>query len=112
MRKWPCAFWGDIMPEQLKTLKLLLGLSDSTQDALLTVLLQNAENAVLSYTRRTVLPDALCAQVVQLALVAYNRMGAEGETARSEGGISQSFDDDMPESVRRILNRYIKARVI
>ena len=65
------------MQEQLKTLKLLLGLSDSTQDALLTALLQNAENAVLSYTRRTVLPDALCAQVVQLALVAYNRRSEE-----------------------------------
>ena len=45
-----------------------------------------------------------------LALIAYNRRGTEGEKSRSEGGESYSFDD-APKQIYDILNRYRLARV-
>jgi hypothetical protein len=33
----------------------------------------------------------------------YNRLGSEGEAARSEGGISQTFCTDIPDDIKRQL---------
>ena len=96
----------------LEKLKKLLGISNSAQDELLNVLLEQEQSKVLNYTRRDELPETLQPVVVSLALIAYNRQGAEGENSRSEGGISQSFVGGIPEEIKMQLNRFIKARVV
>ncbi len=81
------------------------------QDAeLLELLLEDAKEYVLSYTNRTVLPEALQKTVRDLAVVALNRLGTEGETARSEGGESYTFAE-APKQIFDVLNRYRLARV-
>ena len=77
------------MADNLRKLKILTGESD---DALLSLLLSDAEEHVLAYTNRTHIIPQLEKPVRDLALIAYNRMGTEGETGRSEGGGSYSFD--------------------
>lgn len=96
----------------LEKLKKLLGISNSAQDELLNVLLEQEQSKVLNYTRRDELPEALHPAVVSLALIAYNRQGTEGESSRSEGGISHSFVGGIPEEIKMQLNRFIKARVV
>lgn len=81
-----------------------------TDEDLLQMLLDDAEADVLSYTNRRTLPDVLRKTVRDLAVIAYNRRGTEGESGRSEGGESYSFED-MPESIKARLNRYRLARV-
>lgn len=98
--------------QMLERLKLLLDITDGKQDALLDVLLANAAEQVLAYTRRTELPAELEGTVVRLALAAYNKMGAEGEQSHSEGGVGRSYEAELTDSIKAVLNRFIRARVM
>lgn len=92
--------------------KALTGISDGSEDALIKVLLADAAEAVCDYIGRDSVPDRLVSVQVQLAVMAYNKRGAEGESSRSEGGISQSFDGLPPEMLRRLKNYPKKVGVI
>ena len=95
------------MPEDVEILKALAGCTDKS---LLEILLEDAKETVLSYTNRKNLIPQLRKPMRDLALIAYNRRGTEGEKSRSEGGESYSFDD-APKQIYDILNRYRLARV-
>lgn len=88
-------------------IKKLTGESDTD---LLELLLEDAKSFVLAYTNRTRMIPELERPVRELAVIALNRMGTEGETSRSGGGISSSFDN-APKQVYDILKRYRLARV-
>ena len=90
----------------LEKLKLL---TDEPNEKLLKTLLEDAEEFVLAYTNRTKIPDALNKTVRDLAVIAYNRLGTEGEASRSESGESYSFDN-APKHIYSIMNRYRLAR--
>lgn len=92
---------------EVEKLKLLTRESDEN---LLSLLLEDAEAFALAYTNRKVLPDTLKKTVRDLAVIALNRMGTEGESSRSEGGESYSFED-APKRIYDVLNRYRLARV-
>ena len=92
---------------EVEKLKKLTGESD---EELLSLLLSDAETFVLSYTNRTRVIPQLEKTVRDLAVIALNRMGTEGETGRSEGGGSYTFND-APKQVYDVLNRYRLARV-
>lgn len=91
----------------VEKLKLLTGESDKE---LLSLLLEEAEEFVLSYTNRTKIISGLQKSVRDLAVIALNRMGTEGESGRSEAGESYSFND-APKHVYDVLDRYRLARV-
>lgn len=90
----------------LETLKIRLGISDEKQDGLLAVLLDSAEDTILDVIGRDELPARLISVQTELAVIAYNRQGAEGETARSEGGISRSFVSDLSPDMQKRLQNY------
>lgn len=91
----------------VEKLKKLTGESD---EDLLSLLLEDAQEFILSYTNRTELLPALQKTVRDLVVIALNRMGTEGESGRSEGGESYSFDN-APKHIYDILNRYRLVRV-
>lgn len=72
--------------------------------------LEGAQTFVLAYTNRKKLIPVLERSVRELALIALNRAGTEGESARTEGGESYTFED-VPKHVYDILNRYRLARI-
>lgn len=74
--------------------------------------LADAENAVCDLTGRDAVPERLLDVQVELALIAYNKRGAEGETARSEGGISRTFQGLPPMMLARLKNYPRKVGVI
>lgn len=92
---------------ELEKLKKLTGEKD---DELLQVLLEDATAWVLAYTNRTRLVSGLDKTVRDLAVIALNRMGTEGEAARTGSGESYTFED-APRQIYDILNRYRLARV-
>ncbi|MCR1986850.1 phage head-tail connector protein [Blautia coccoides] len=92
---------------EIEKLKKLTGESD---EELLFLLLSDAEEYVLSYTNRTVLPDGLKKTVRDLAVIALNRRGTEGENSRSGAGERYSFDN-APKQVYDLMNRYRLARI-
>ena len=86
-------------------LKAVTGIRDDSQDELLTELLAQAEDYILAYTNRDELPESMSAGQVRLALLYFNRLGIEGESAHGEGGVSRSIDD-LPASLVAWLNKY------
>ena len=78
-------------------------LTGETDEGLLELLYDTATAEVLSLTNRTVLNDALTAAAEKWALIAWNRLGIEGESSRSEAGISSSFIE-VPEPIRGIIS--------
>lgn len=92
---------------ELEKLKLITGESDEN---LLSLLLSDATEFVLSYTGRTELPSALNRTARELAVIAYNRMGTEGESSRSGAGESYSFDT-APKQIYDVLDQYRLIRV-
>lgn len=76
---------------ELEKLKLMTGESDET---LLSLLLEDATTDVLIYTRRKKVIPEVSKAIRELALIAYNRRGTEGEASRSQGGVSSSFDNE------------------
>ena len=75
-------------------------------------LLEDAVVIVLNYTNREAMVDELWIYARQLATIAFNVEGNEGEVSRSEGGISQTFIEDIPMSIQRGLNRYRVGKVV
>ncbi len=91
----------------IEKLKKLTGESD---DILLSLLLEEATAFVLSYTGRTKIVTGLEKAVRDLAVIALNRMGTEGEASRSGAGESYSFDN-APKHIYDTLDRYRLARI-
>lgn len=96
--------------EKSKTIEKLTILTKCNDEELLETLLDEAEAFVLAYTNRTKIVTGLEKAVRDLAVIALNRLGTEGENSRSEGGESYSFDN-APRQVYDTMNRYRLARV-
>lgn len=92
---------------EVEKLKKLTGEQD---EELLRLLMEDAEAFVLSYTGRSHLVSGLEKAVRDLAVIALNRRGTEGESGRSEGGESYTFES-APKQVYDVMNRYRIARV-
>ena len=91
----------------LEMLKKITGESD---EELLSLLLTMAEEKVLSLAWRTKMIYPLKPAVREWATVAYNRLGMQGETSRSEGGISSAFAE-IPKEIEETIKRYRLVRV-
>ena len=96
--------------EMLTALKARLpGVTGDGQDALLKALLADAESLIRALTWRESVPPALQSAQVRLAVVMYNRLGAEGEESRTEGDVTRRFSA-LPEDLRREIFAYRTAR--
>lgn len=90
----------------IERLLILLGNPPECDRELVETCLSMAQDAVLDYIQRDELPKAAESVVIKLAVIYYNRLGNEGESSRTEGGISQSFITDIPKDIQRQLWRW------
>ena len=98
-------------PEQVaEVVARVQALTEETNTELITQLVEDAADYACAYTNRETVPAGLLRTIGNLAVIAYNRMGTEGESGRSEAGESYSFET-APESVFSILRKYRLARV-
>ena len=77
---------------------------------MITLLYEDAASDILSWTNRDIVTPSLEPVVRQLVILRYNKVGIEGETNHSEGGISRSFADlpsDLQQSIGQ--HRLLKA---
>lgn len=82
----------------------------SNKENLVDQLVEDATAFAEAYTNRTSVPDGLLTTVGDIAIWKYNRLGTEGESSRSEGGESYTFES-LPQSICGIMNLYRLARV-
>ena len=94
--------WNDV-----SILKKLTGESD---EELLSLLLLMAEERLLELTNRTKMTPRLAGAKRNWAVIAYNRLGMEGEASRSQGGISSSFVE-IPQEITEVIKATRIARV-
>lgn len=90
----------------LDRLLILLGNPPESEMEIAETCLSMAQDAVLDYIQREELPKGAESVVIKLAVIYYNRLGNEGESSRTEGGISQSFITDIPKDIQRQLWRW------
>lgn len=89
--------------------KLKVRLPDANDD-LLNQLLEDTENDILDYTNRNVLLPRMESLQRELVIIYYNRLGSEGESSRSEGGISVSYE--MPEGIKNRLKAFRRLKAV
>lgn len=111
-RWWDWRIRSEIMDEKRDEVISVLAEQLEISPISATVLIEDAIALVLDYTGREAMIDSMWVYARQLATIAYNQQGAEGEASRSEGGVSQSFLTDIPVSIQRGLNRFRKGKVV
>ena len=85
-------------------------LTGETDYELINVVLEDAQEFVLAYTNRRNMIPQLEKPARDLAVIALNRMGTEGENSRSAAGESYSFDA-APKQIYDVLDRYRLVRI-
>lgn len=98
----------DQMAELVSSLTTRLQISDSE---LATDLIKEAIAQVLDYTGQKKLVGNMDIYVKKLAVINYNRLGIEGETQRTEGGVTNYIETGIPKDIRLGLNHYRIAKV-
>ena len=96
------------MTDQEKLAAVVLRLPNA-ESGLLSSLLAEAKAHILSTTGRESIPPQLDWTQIKLAVIAYNRLGIEGQSTYSEGGISLSVDS-IPDAIRAEITPYRLAR--
>jgi len=96
----------------LTQVKLLLGITDTSKDALLTLLIENCSDEAVAYCNLPEYDEKLDRIVVKMVIQTYNRIGSEGVAAQSFSGVSESFIDGYTLDIKTALNRYRKLVLI
>ena len=95
----------------LERLKRRLELVGNDRDELLGDLLEEAEQYILGYTGRRVLPMALEGAVIETAAASFRLLGLEGAASHAEGGVNDVIDR-LPARMRAQLDMFRLGRVL
>lgn len=95
----------------LERLKRRLELTENDRDTLLGDLLEEAEQYILGYTGRRVLPLALEGAVIETAAASFHLLGLEGASSHAEGGVNDVIDR-LPARMKAQLDMYRLGRVL
>lgn len=79
------------MTDLLKALRESLA-GEQISDSLGLSLLKGAEDTLLALTNRSALPNQMQSLLVRLAVIRFNFLGLEGESARREGSFSVNIE--------------------
>ena len=91
----------------LDNVKVLLSLTDdSSQDKLLTVLLNNAVSTIILYLGVEDIPDELTFIAEQMTVIKYRRIGAEGIDTEKIDVLSTKYIADDLKPFISMLDRY------
>ena len=91
----------------LDNIKVLLSLTDdSSQDELLTVLLNNAVSTIILYLGVEDIPDELTFIAEQMAVIKYRRIGAEGIDTEKIDVLSTKYIADDLKPFISMIDRY------
>lgn len=94
----------------LNQIKLLLGLTDTSKDELILILIERAMNELIDYTHSDNLAGA--EQLVNsMVIYNYNRLGTIGITSENYSGVTFQYESDYPESILKQMKARRKLRV-
>ena len=96
----------------MTTLERTAALTPNADSATLEACVQQAEGLFMAECGRSDVPDAAQPVIVRMAQILYGRVGAEGLTAQSFSGQSETFAPDWPDDLRRAIHRYRRAAFV
>lgn len=97
----------------LDSLKIYLGLIDTSQDSLLNLLISMAQDSIKSYCLLDTVPSPdLDNAVIKLAAVYYQKRDANGVSYQMQGARAQNMIDGIPQDIKDLLSSYRKVRSI
>lgn len=68
--------------------------------------LEMAEQIAMSHCNRADIVEGMAPAIRYIATTFYNEEGSEGESSRSGGGVSRSFDEGIPYKAKSMLSSY------
>ena len=96
----------------LEKIKLLLNITDTSKDALLNQLIDNATEFAENYTRNAEALTSLTGTIMQMVVYDYNRIGTEGLTSENYSGVSFGYTAGYSDDIMKQLRRFRKVGVI
>jgi len=97
--------------EKLVLFKARADITDATQNELIGQYIKDAEYFILGVTGQASVPTALEGAQIDIAVGAWGKRGAEGESSHSEGGVSVTYESLSP-ALQALLRSYTLARVV
>jgi len=94
----------------LEILQVLIGRTD--KNTLLNYLISQAQSDFKAYCNRNDVPEGTDEIIIQMVLVKYNRLGAEGLNSESFSGVSNNYIDGYPANITAALNTYRKMKLL
>ena len=85
---------------QIDTLKTLLQIEDTSQDALLTTLIEQCSAEFLSRTHQAEADESV---VTPMVIEKYNKLGNEGVQSIGYSGINESYESDYSEATQKLI---------
>ncbi len=81
---------------------------ETASDEVLSSLLEDAAALIRALTWRNAVPRELEHAQVRLAVIFYNRMGMEGESAHAEGDVKRTVSE-LPDTLRKEIYAFRRA---
>ena len=94
----------------LDIIKELTGRTD--KDTLFNYLISQAQADFKAYCNRDTIPEGTDDIIIQMVLVKWNKLGAEGLASESFSGMNNSYVDGYPANITAALNNYRKLKVL
>ena len=95
----------------LNNIKLLLGLSDTSKDKLLTLLISQVQDEARNYIHDSNL-NGLDSIIVQMVIYKFNHLGNEGLSSENYSGVSFSYTTEYPSSITDGLKKHRRIGVV
>ena len=96
----------------LDNIKLMLGISGTSKDDLINLLISLAQDEIKTYCNIEVIPETLNSTILQIVVIKYNQIGLEGFASQNINGVSQAVLATYPKSIISSLQRYRKVKFI
>lgn len=99
----------------LNKIKLLLGLTNTSKDTLLTELISQCVYEAKLYTHNDSIDASgslgeLETAIIQMVIYRYNRLGTEGVSSEGYSGVSFNYMEDYPDMIYSALRSKRKMR--
>lgn len=95
----------------LDKIKIELGISDTSKDELLSLLITDEQSNAQTITHNSDVAEDE-ALITKMVIWRYNTIGSEGLEAESYSGVNYSYTADYPDDIDRMLKARRKVRVI
>ena len=102
------------MATQLEKFKIRLGISpdDTSKDIKLECILEDVGAGMLEFTNRTSLLTTMSNLQIEIAIISYNKETYEGVSSGSQGGVSTSWIDGLPQDLQSRLVSYRRLKAV